>query len=81
MKCEIKAAIDDPFNIGVEGDVFVEFVETAFDHEQKCWATIMNLSGSKRSRETVIYGDSPLQSLRLATAYISTLYEPHFLER
>ncbi|MEO0606917.1 MAG: hypothetical protein AAFY82_01700 [Pseudomonadota bacterium] len=81
MKCEIKAANDDPFNIGVEGDVSVEFVETAFDRERNSWATIMSLSGSTRTRETVIYGDSPLQSLRRATAYISALYEPHFSER
>ena len=80
MKYEVKAAGDDPFKIGVEGDVFVEFLETAFDREKDSWATIMSLSGSKRTRETVIYGDSPLQSLRRATAYISALYEPHYKE-
>lgn len=80
MKLEIKSAEDDPFEIGVEGDVFVEFLETSFDREQDCWATIMILSGSKRTRETVIYGESALQSLRLATAYLSNLYEPELME-
>lgn len=80
MRLEIKAPNDDPFKIGIDGDIFVEILETAFDREQESWATIVVVSGSKRTRETTIYGASALQSLRLATAFLGKLYEPELME-
>ena len=77
MNIEIVNCIEDPLDVAVERGVSVAFSEPSVDEDKQCWKTVIKFIGSHRSRDHEFYGESALQSLRLATEFVSKTYERH----
>ena len=74
MKITTTFDASDSLKIGLDSSVQVEFEDPVF--EDTAWKIVYRLTGSDKTYEHHVFGETPLQALFLAVKLIRKLYEP-----